>query len=134
MVAPRKERTRLKKHTFILLGLLALTCWLASAADIDGKWMAQVGDRGGGKMTETLMLKASGSKLTGSLQRRRGAEEISDGTINGNDVSFKVTREPNGKKAITQQYKGTLSGGQLKLTVTGPRGGTRDILFTKAGS
>ena len=85
-------------------------------------------------MTETLMLKASGSKLTGSLQRRRGAEEISDGTINGNDVSFKVTREPNGKKAITQQYKARFRADELKLTVTGPRGGTRDILFTKAGS
>ena len=130
----------MKRHIAAFLGLLALTCWLASAADIDGKWTAQVEGRGkgkgkgGAKITETLMLKASGNNLTGSLQGRRGAEDISDGTINGSDVSFKVKREFGDKKTITQQYKGTLSGGQLKLTVTGPRGGTRDLLFTKGGS
>jgi hypothetical protein len=128
----------MKRQIVALLGLLALTCWLAAAADIDGKWTAQVQGRGkgkgGGKITETLMLKASGNNLTGSLQGRRGAEEISDGTINGSDVSFKVKREFGDKKTITSQYKGTLSGGQLKLTVTGPRGGTRDVLFTKGGS
>ncbi len=108
---------------------MALTCWLASAADIDGKWTAQVEGKKG-EVTQTLMLKANGSQLAGSMQGRRGTANISDGTINGSSVSFKVVRNANGK-SITQQYKGTLSGGELKLTLTGPRGGTRDVVFKK---
>jgi hypothetical protein len=44
-----------------------------------------------------------------------------------------VIRQANGK-TITQQYKGTLAGGQLKLNVTGGRNGSKDIVFKKAGS
>jgi hypothetical protein len=113
-----------------LLGLMALTGWLAAAADIDGRWMAQVEGRKGGKVTETLTLKANGNKLAGSIQRRAAPRDISDGTINGNTVSFKVTREVEGK-TVTQQYKGTVSGGVLKLQVTGSRGGSREIVFKK---
>jgi hypothetical protein len=114
--------------SFGLLSLMALTCWLASAADIDGKWMGET-QRKGAEVTETLLLKANGNKLTGSMQRGRGAVEISEGVINGNDVSFTVVH-PKG----TQQYKGSLSGGSLKLTMTGSRGGHRELVFKKAGS
>jgi len=110
--------------------MIVLTCGLASAADIDGKWMVQVkGKRG--EVTETLMLKANGNQLTGTIQGRRGAAPISEGMMNGTNVSFKVTRARKEKK-VTQQYKGTLSGGELKLTMTGPKGGTRDLLFKRA--
>jgi hypothetical protein len=112
-----------------LLSLMALTCWLASAADIDGKWTAETQGRSGGELTETLILKADGNKLTGSVQRRGAPLQISDGVINGNEVSFKVTR-PNG---VTQQYKGSLSGGALNLTMSGIRGGHLEMVF-KRGS
>jgi hypothetical protein len=109
---------------------MTLTCWLASAADIDGKWTAETQAKGGGELTETLMLKADSNKLTGSVQRRGAPLKISDGVINGNEVSFKVIR-PNG---VTQQYKGSLSGGALKLTMNGSRGNHRDLVFKKSGS
>lgn len=116
--------------TFALLGLMALTSWLASAADIDGKWTAATQRKGGGEVTQTLVLKSDGNKLTGSVQRFGPAVEISDGVINGNDVSFKVVRP----KGVTQQYKGSLAAGELKLTMNGSRGGHREMVFKKAGS
>jgi hypothetical protein len=111
-----------------LLSLMALTCWLASAADIDGKWTAET-ERKGAEVTETLLLKANGNKLTGSMQRAGRALEISEGVVNGNDVSFKVVR----RDGATQQYKGSLSGDSLKLMMTGSRGGHREMVF-KRGS
>jgi hypothetical protein len=120
----------MKKQLRMLLSAMALTCWLASAAEIDGKWTAQVESKRG-EVTQTLTLKANGSQLAGSMQGRRGTANISDGTINGSSVSFKVVRDVNGK-TVTQQYKGTLAGNQLNLAVTGPRGGTREVVFKKA--
>ena len=133
MLTERKERTKVKRQILALVGLTALIGWLAAAAEIDGKWTAQFEARAGGKVTETIILKAAGNKLAGTVQRRRDPQEISDGMINGNEVSFKVVREGHGKKRVAQEYKGTLSGGQLKLTVSG-RAGTMDIVFKKAGS
>ena len=77
------------------------------------------------------MLKASGSTLTGSVQGgRRGPLEISNGTIDGDHISFTVVREF-GENTITQQFKGTLSGGALKLTESGGRGEPREVTYQK---
>jgi len=119
----------MRKPILKLLGMLALATGLLSAADIDGRWTAKVGK--GGKVTETLTLKANGNQLTGTLERPNGTANVTEGVINGNSVSFKVIRDRDGK-AATQQYKGTLSGTDLKLTVTGRRGGTRDVAFKRA--
>lgn len=81
--------------------------------------------------------------------------DISDGTIDGNNVSFKVIREFNGNQ-FAQQYKGTLTdAGELDLTVSmgggqgrrgggggggggkgqrGGRGGGRNLVFKKAAN
>jgi hypothetical protein len=109
-----------------LLSLMAVSCCLASAADIDGKWTAEI-QRKSAEVTEILVLKANGNALTGSVQRGGAAAQISAGVINGTDVSFKVVR-PNGG---LQQYKGTLSGGSLKLTMTGSRGAHRELVYKK---
>jgi len=111
-----------------LVGPMALLLGIsgaALAADIDGKWTAEVEGRRG-TVTQTLVLKASGNNLSGSLEGGRGgAVDISDGTIDGNKVSFKVIREFNGNQ-FTQQYKGTLSDkGELDLTVSMGGGGRR---------
>ena len=117
------------------------------AADIDGKWTAQVEGRRG-TVTQTLVLTASGNNLTGSLDSGRGnAVDISGGKIDGNNVSFKVIREFNGNQ-FTQQYKGTLSdAGELNVVVSmggggfgggkggrGGRGGQRNLVFKKAAN
>ena len=84
------------KSLFLTTALLTVVSSLALAADIDGKWTAQVQGRGGNTLTQTLTLKASGNTLTGSFEGARGgAVDISSGTIDGDNVSFKVVREFN---------------------------------------
>jgi len=117
----------MKSRIFSLLALLALVCSAAFAADIDGKWMSEAQGKGG---PQTLTLKSAGDKLTGTLEGGRGgATEISEGMIHGSDVMFKVTRERNGEK-VTQEYKGTVSGSDLKITTTTARG-EQTIAFKK---
>jgi len=129
------------KKLYLMTALLAAGSSLTWAADIDGKWTAQFQGRGGNTQTQTLTLKASGSTLTGSMEGGRGGSvDISNGTIDGDNVSFKVVREFNGNQ-FTQQYKGTLSSsGDLALTVSGGggrgkrggSGGGREVVFKRA--
>jgi hypothetical protein len=144
--------TKLILPALLLLGISGAVL----AADIDGKWTAEVQGRNG-TVTQTLVLNASGNNLTGSFEGGRGgAVDISDGAIDGNKVSFKVVREFNGNQ-FTQQYNGTLSdAGELNLTVSmggggrrggaggggfggakggrGGRGGERNLVFKKAAN
>jgi hypothetical protein len=110
--------------------LAALSLWVSFAADIDGKWSGQVEGRRG-PQTQTLMLKVSGNMLTGSLQGGRGGPiEITNGSIDGDHVSFTVVREFGGNK-ITQEFKGAISGGEMKLTESGGRGEPREVTYKK---
>lgn len=119
-----------------LAGALACASLAAFGAGVDGKWTAEV-QGGKGPQTQTLTLKADGEKLTGTLEAgggRGGPVEISEGMIHGNDVMFKVVREFNGNK-FEQNYKGTLSGDELKVTreaAAGGKGGPLDITFKRA--
>lgn len=110
------------KRVVTFCALTALTCVLTLGADIDGKWTVQTQGRNGAQ-TQTLTLKSDGSTLTGSLDGGRGgAVDITEGKIDGANVSFKVTREGrNGNQTTT--YTGTLSGDDLKLTRSGGGGG-----------
>ena len=130
------------KNLFFMIAAMAGLASLAGAADIDGKWTAQFQGRGGNTQTQTLTLQASGGKLTGSMDGGRGgAVDISNGTIDGDKVSFSVVREFNGNQ-FTQQYKGTLSSsGELTLSVSrgggrggkrGGKGGDREVVFKRA--
>jgi hypothetical protein len=113
-----------------MIALAALTLWASFAADIDGKWTGQTQGRNG-PQTQTITLKASDNALTGTVEGGRGGPvEISDGKIDGSNVSFNVIREFQGNK-ITQEFKGTLSGNELKLTVSGGRGGPVDVTYKK---
>jgi hypothetical protein len=113
-----------------ITALAALTLWVSFAADIDGKWTGETQGRRG-PQTQTLMLKASGTTLTGTLQGGRGGPvEISNGTIDGDNVSFQVVREF-GENKVTQQFKGTISEGQLKLTMSGGRGEPVEVKYKR---
>src|ERR1700722_14269468 len=113
-----------------MIAAAALTLWVSFAADIDGKWTGQVQGRNG-PQTQTIMLKAADGALTGSVEGGRGGPvEISDGKIDGGNVSFKVIREFQGNK-VTQEYKGTISGGELKLMVSGGRRERSEVTYKK---
>ncbi|MEO8096764.1 MAG: hypothetical protein ABI811_03625 [Acidobacteriota bacterium] len=108
----------MKKYFVTLSALLALTSVLVFAADIDGKWTRENQGKNG-PTTQTLTLKSAGTKLTGSLDNgggKAGPTEITDGTITGAAVSFKIVQDFGGN-SVTTNYKGTVSATELKLTV-----------------
>ena len=112
-----------KKLLFVTTILLALAV-AAMAADVSGKWTFEQAGRGGGNpVTVTLTLKAEGSKLTGTVVRpgRNGNMEaqITDGKVDGNNVSFKTSQDMGGNTIVTD-YSGMLSGDELKLKITRP--------------
>ena len=119
----------MKKYLVTLMALLALTGLVLLAADIDGTWTAETQGKNG-PQTQTLTLLSKGGALTGKLDGGRGGPiDITDGKIEGPNVSFKIVREgKNGKQE--QEYKGMLKGGDLTLTTQG-RGGPQDIAFKK---
>lgn len=101
---------------FWTASLLLAFCVTAFAAGIDGKWTGQVqGPQGA--MDVTIVFKADGEKLTGTMTNQMGDAALKDGSIKGADVAFKVEREFNGTK-FTVVYKGKLAGDELKLTRT----------------
>ena len=118
----------MKIYLALLASLLAVVAW---AADPSGKWTFETQGRGG-PQTVTLTLKASGGSLTGTLAGGRGGEvNISDGKVNGDDISFNVVREFNGNQ-FTTKYTGKVSGDTIKLTIEGPRGGPQEVTAKKS--
>ena len=87
------------------------------AANIDGKWVAQVPGQGGQTRETTFTFKAEGEKLTGSVTGRQGDVAITDGTIKGDEISFSQTFNAQGN-TIKLLYKGKISGDEIKLTRT----------------
>ena len=104
------------KATRVLLAgcIAAAMVW---AADVTGKWSADFQGPNGNTMHSTMNLKADGDKLTGSVQGFGGEADISDGKVDGNNISFSVTREVNGNQ-FKMNYKGTVEGDVIHFTVT----------------
>ncbi|MDX2033458.1 MAG: hypothetical protein SF339_22470 [Blastocatellia bacterium] len=121
------RRSKMKtKTTGLTMGLLLVLCITAFAGGVDGKWTGQAqGPQGPVDMT--FVFKSDGEKLTGTLTNQFGEVAIHDGTIKGDAIAFKVTREFNGTK-FTLKYTGNLAGDEIKLTRTfegeGPGGQT----------
>jgi hypothetical protein len=85
------------------------------AADVTGKWTAQVPGRNGQTREVTFMLKQDGAKLTGTTSGRQGDTPIADGKVEGDTVSFTVTRNFNGNQ-MKMTYKGTVTANEIKFT------------------
>jgi len=88
---------------------------LVQASGVDGKWVAQVPGRGGQTRETTFTFKAEGAKLTGTVSGMQGETPISDGKINGDEISFTQTFEMQGN-SIKLVYTGKVSGDEMKMT------------------
>ena len=119
-----------KKLLFVMT-LALVVAFVALAADPSGKWtfeQPRMGRGGGGgapqTVTVTMNLKASGGTLTGDLSQpgRNGdlmKMDISEGKVEGDNISFAVSREtPNGTFKTT--YKGTVKGDTIDLEISRP--------------
>ncbi len=96
----------------LLVGLGALSAW---AADVTGKWVAEVPGRQGQTMQMTFTFKVEGDKLTGTISTPRGESPIQDGKIQGDEISFTQVVEFGGNQ-MKFLYKGKVSGDEIKFT------------------
>ena len=96
------------------------------AADVTGKWTAQVPGRQGATREQTFNFKADGDKLTGTITGRQGDIAITDGKISGDTITFTVKME-NGGNSVEQKYTGTISGDEIKFKREGGRGAAREF-------
>ena len=107
------------RSILVLFTLFVLAAMILAAADVTGKWTAEVQGRNGPR-TVTFNLKQDGSTLTGTMEGM-GPEpaSITNGKVEGNNVSFTIKREFNGN-TMTTKYEGSVSGSEMKLKVTRP--------------
>ena len=97
------------------LGVLALTFLaIAYAAGATGKWTATFNTQVG-EQKYTWDLTAAGSKLTGKYTSTNGNGEITDGKVDGNNLSWVENLDYQGMP-LRIEYKATLSGDELKIS------------------
>jgi hypothetical protein len=101
------------------------------AADVTGKWTAQVPSRQGGTREQTFNFKADGDKLTGTVSGRQGDVAIADGKISGDTISFTVKMEYGGN-SVEQKYTGAVSGDEIKFKREGGQGAAREFTAKRA--
>lgn len=104
-----------KVRTLCLLSLFLLAAVAAFAADVTGKWTAQVPGRGGQTREMTFNFKADGAQLTGTITTPRGDMDIADGKIDGDQISFTQTMSFGGND-VKLIYKGKVSGDTIEFT------------------
>jgi len=131
-----------KKLLFVVTIALVFA-FTIMAADVSGKWTFEQPGRGGNPgRPVTITLKQDGAKLTGQVPGMgRGGDnpppptEITDGKVDGNNVSFTVKREFNGNSMVTK-YEGTVNGDEMKLKITrdGQNGPTTNEVTAKKSS
>ena len=137
-----------KKLLFVGTILLLVATLVFAADAISGKWtMSQEGRNGGPARVTTFDLKVDGSTLTGTVTAPAGMgrgmgggggapggaapgggappaptpSPIANGKVNGNTITFDVTRTtPMGD--MTTKYEGTVSGDTMHMKITSDRG------------
>ena len=120
----------MKTPTVLLaIGLFAVA---AVAAEVSGKWVAEITGPSGSMSERIFTFKVSASKLTGTvinqsvdincavpsetLKTQMGTpQEISEGKVSGNDISFTIISQMIGSE-IRTVYRGKISGNEIKFT------------------
>lgn len=118
------------KRTFLAFMAFLSFSAMAFAADVTGKWTAEVPGRGG-TQTMTFNFKVDGAKLTGTVANMRGDSPISEGKVDGDNISFVQVLEFNGNE-IKLSYKGVVKGETIEITRDAGRGGPQVFTATKA--
>ena len=113
------------KYTAIVIIVLTLAVSVL-AADISGKWKTTMQGGDGGEIVFTF--KVDGDKLTGSVAGPMGEMPISDGKLEGSNITFSVSFGDN--KIV---HKGTVSDNEIKLKVDmGPGGEAMEFVLKRA--
>jgi len=120
------------KKLIFAVTLMFTLAFAMFAADVTGKWTAQVPGRQGATMEQTFTLKADGDKLTGSVSGMGGMEiPITEGKVSGDTVSFVTSIERNGM-TFKSTYTGTVAGSEIKFKRDNGRGTPAEFVAKKA--
>jgi hypothetical protein len=96
--------------------------FVAAAADVSGKYTAEIPGRNGNQTT-TFTFKASGSTVEGTMTNMRGDVPIEAGKVDGDTLTFTITRPGrNGGDPMKTTYTGKIKGDSIDFTVEGGRG------------
>jgi len=110
------------KKIFTLCSLSAIFALASLAADVTGKWIAQVPGRDNQTREVVFNFKAEGAKLTGTMSGPQGAEiAINDGKVDGDSIAFNVKLEFNGN-VMVRNYSGVVAGDEIKMKSQTQRG------------
>ncbi len=118
------------RKSLFFLAILTIVALTAAAADVTGKWTAQVPGREGQTREVTFTFKQAGEALTGTMTGRQGDINISDGKVVGDNISFSAA----GGGGNVQKYTGTISGNEIKMKREGGQGQPREFVAKRAAS
>ena len=106
----------MRNRAFVFMAIVMLACLTAAnAADLNGKWKGDMKAPGGDTLEINFNFQVAGEKLTGTVANTYGEEQITEGTVKGDAISF-IIMAGGGQFKIT--YKGTVVGEDLKFKVT----------------
>jgi hypothetical protein len=114
------------KKLLLVLTILLIASFALMAANVSGSWTYDGPARNGNPgRPVTITLKADGATLTGTVPAggRPGGDtppppvDITDGKVDGNNISFTVKREFNGNSMVIK-YEGVVNGDEMKLKIT----------------
>ena len=117
------------------MALLLLCASSVAAADISGKWFAQVPGPNHLLLEPTFTFKVEGAKLAGTMTFPLGDQvfrlDITEGKVGGDDVSFVVASKI-GNAETKWTFKGKVAGDKIEFTMEmqgGPGGGATPAEF-----
>lgn len=94
-----------------------------AAAQIGGTWTVTT-QSPQGTVTSTMTINQSGDSFDGTSVSEFGTAQISDGAINGRNISWSISITPPGAPAISVKYEGQLDGDRMTGRATAGEFGT----------
>lgn len=99
---------------FALSAIVMCGLFTTTALDLNGKWKGNMKTPNGDSLEIDFNFHVDGEKLTGTVTNTYGEEQITEGTVKGDKISF-VILAGGGQFKIT--YNGTVAGDDLKFHV-----------------
>jgi hypothetical protein len=112
------DRSLPKMRTFVFAfsAIVMLACLsAANATDLNGKWKGDMKTPNGDVLEINFDFHVDGEKLTGTVTNTYGEEQITEGTVKGDAISFIIMAGGGQFKIV---YKGKVVGEDLKFNVT----------------
>ena len=107
----------MRNRIFVFSAIVMLACLaaVASAADLNGKWKGDMKTPNGDALEINFNFQVNGEKLTGTVANSYGEEQITEGTVKGDAISFIILAGGGQFKIV---YKGKVVGDDVKFNVT----------------